>query len=41
MHETLSVLYGELLDLIACSQIASGQATEKKTWTFDEAMSLE
>ena len=34
------MLYGELLDLIACSQIASGRAVEKKTWSFEEVMSL-
>lgn len=39
-NETLSSLYGELLDIIACSQIDKGQATQKKNWTFDEIMSL-
>lgn len=40
-RETLSMLYGELMDLIACSQIDRGVATPKHKWTFDEVMALE
>lgn len=40
-RETLSMIYGELMDIIACKQIAEGRAIEKKKWTFDAVMALE
>ena len=41
--DTLSTVYGEFLDLLACDAITQGQAKQKKPkrkMTFDEFISL-
>jgi len=43
-REILATRYGDMMDVISCMMIDSGNARQKKkkrTWTFDEAIALE
>lgn len=43
-REILATRYGEMLDVISCIMVDSGNARQKKKkkhWTFDEAIALE
>lgn len=43
-QEVLATRYGEMLDVISCMMIDSGNARQKKKkkhWTFEEAIALE
>lgn len=39
-QESITTLYGEMMDLIACKQIAEGKANLKKSLSFDQIMHL-
>ena len=41
-ERTLATSWGEMLDMIACIQISTGQMRQKnaRKWSFDEVMRL-